>query len=157
MQYLPWAVSYSKTVPTPFKSKTTNTVSQTDRFGEARILGTPLHVERLDLHRKPTQQDRLINGICHESLRSFWDILRLNETSLTFAAQKATTEAVLWPTGSPSSCSCHGVQNTHPHDVRDSFSKVNCEQNRLLLYLCHAAWGMDKDPHKANQSSPRHD
>lgn len=75
------------TVPTRFKSKITNIFeSQTDRFSKAGIFGTSLHIEGLDLYRKSTQQDWLINGVCHQSLRSFWDILRLNKTSLTFTA-----------------------------------------------------------------------
>ena len=77
--------------------KNLNTIRiTTDRFGEAGVLGTSLHVEGLDLHRKSTQQDGLINGVRHQSLRSFWDILRLNKTSLTLTARKATRQKQLF-------------------------------------------------------------
>jgi hypothetical protein len=62
--------------------------SQTDRFSKSRILRTALHIERLDLHRKATQQDWFINGVCHQSLRRFGNILRLNQISLTFETAK---------------------------------------------------------------------
>lgn len=77
------------TVPRPLKSKFSILMeSQTDRFSKSRILGTALHVEGLDLHRKSTQQDWFINGICHQPFWRFGNILRLNKISLTFKTAK---------------------------------------------------------------------
>lgn len=45
---------------------------------------TALHVEGLDLCRKSAQQDWLIDGVCHEPLRSFRNILRLKKALLIF-------------------------------------------------------------------------
>lgn len=87
--------------------------SQTDRFGEAGILRTSLHVEGLDLYRKSTQQDWLINGVCHQSLRSFRDILRLNKTSLTSTTRNAARQKQLFSQEQPSSYERHSVENTH--------------------------------------------
>lgn len=47
-----------------------------DRFSEAIVLRTALHVEGFDLSRETTQQDGLVNGVGHQALRGFWDILQ---------------------------------------------------------------------------------
>lgn len=49
---------------------------------------TALHVEGLDLCRKSAQQDWLIDGVCHEPLRSFRNILRLKKALLIFKTKK---------------------------------------------------------------------
>lgn len=45
---------------------------------------TALHIERLYLCRKSAQQDWFINGVCHQSLRSFRNILTLKKALLIF-------------------------------------------------------------------------
>lgn len=46
-----------------------------DRFSEATVLRAALHVEGFDLSWESTQQDGLVNGVRHQALRGFWDIL----------------------------------------------------------------------------------
>jgi len=65
----------------------------THRLSKPGIIMTALHVERLYLCRKSAQQDWLINGVCHQSLRSFRNILRLRKTLLKF---KTKTSPIPW-------------------------------------------------------------
>lgn len=51
------------------------------RLSEASVLGTALHVEGLDLGRETTEQDGLVDGVCHQPLRSLWDVLRETQTT----------------------------------------------------------------------------
>lgn len=108
--------------------------SQTDRFCKAGILRTSLHIEGLDLYRKSTQQDGLINGVRHQSLRSFWDILRLNKTSLTFTTQKATRQKQLSPTAA-----LHVINvtqqrpHTHPQPKHMVEATLSSKNNKDIL------------------------
>ena len=46
-----------------------------DRFGDALVVGAALHVERLDRHREPTEQDRLVYRVVHLPLGRFRYVL----------------------------------------------------------------------------------
>lgn len=52
------------------------------RLGEAPVLWAALHVEGFDLGREAAEQDGLVDGVGHQPLRSFRDVLRKtqNET-----------------------------------------------------------------------------
>lgn len=42
---------------------------------------TALHVERLDLSRETTEQNGLVDGVCHQPLWSLGDVLRVRHTT----------------------------------------------------------------------------
>lgn len=51
------------------------------RLSEASVLRASLHVEGFDLSWETTQQDGLIDGVCHQPLWSLRDVLSETHTS----------------------------------------------------------------------------
>lgn len=52
---------------------------RTDRLSEAPVLWASLHVERLDLCWEAAQQNGLVDGVSHQPLWGFRDVLRQGE------------------------------------------------------------------------------
>lgn len=79
---------------------------------------TALHIERLDLCGKSAQQDGLVNGVCHQPLRRFRNILRVKAALLILKIKSHSDSR-------GSTRGRHETQSDHEHpDIRPHAPQV---------------------------------
>ena len=57
-------------------------VSKTYRLGNALIVGTALHVERLDFGGKANEEDGFVDGVCHLALGRLGNVLSTRHSNI---------------------------------------------------------------------------